>query len=313
MNWKQKIIPPFCFLLLTLATVTLSRVEGFSQPAKYSKEHGDSLINKTYTVDSKKEAEETVTKIVSYTGLTQNFQVVENQNIKNAQAYIRKGKRYIEYNPKFMLRVKDRTKSDWGAISVLAHEIGHHLSGHTLIKRKRLPQEEIDADRFSGFILNQMGATLEEAKLSIANVNLNSDPEKYPPKTERLIAITLGWLDANKLEEGYSSSDTSIASILSALSADSAKLQKKKPYVYKCVIFGDKNYYFVDEKNQVVSIDNYGEPYVVGYKVKSQDISFDWIFSVQSLTYGVDARGKMWSKTYAGDLFVVGKVYNIKR
>ena len=79
------------------------------------------------------------------------------------------------------------------------------------------------------------------------------------------------------------------------------------------MIYGDKNYYFVDAKNQVVSIDNYGESYVVGYKVKSQDPSFDWIFSVQSLTYGVDARGKMWSKTYAGDLFVVGKVYNIER
>ena len=288
-------------------------LSGVSQPSKYSKEHGDSLINKSYTVDSKKEAEETVAKIVSYTGLTQNFEVVENPNIKNAQAYIKKGKRYIEYNPQFMLRVKDRTKSDWGAISVLAHEIGHHLSGHTLVKRNRKPQEEVEADRFSGFILHQMGAALEEAKLSIANVDMNSDPVKYPPKTERLIAITLGWLDANKLEDGYSSSDTSITNILTALSADSAKLVKKKPYVYKCVIFGDKNYYFVDEKSQVVSIDNYGEPYVVGYKVKSQDISFDWIFSVQSLTYGVDSRGKMWSKTYAGDMFVVGKVYNIKK
>ena len=302
MYLKEKIIPATVFFMMSTAA--------FAQPAVYSKEHGDSLINKSYTVDSKKEAEEIVARIVSYTGLTQNFEVVENSGIKNAQAYIKKGKRYIEYNPKFMLRVKDRTKSDWGAISVLAHEIGHHLSGHTLIKRKRKPQEEVDADRFSGFILHQMGATLEEAKLSIANVNLSSDPTKYPPKTERLIAITLGWLDANKLEEGYSAADSSV---LAALSADSAKLNKKKPYVYKCVIFGDKNYYFVDDKSQVVSIDNYGEPYVVGYKVKSQDPSFDWIFSVQSLTYGVDSRGKMWSKTYAGDMFVVGKVYNIKR
>jgi hypothetical protein len=61
----------------------------------------------------------------------------------------------------------------------------------------------------------------------------------------------------------------------------------------------------------VLSIDDYGDTYVVGYKVKSQDPGFDWIFSVQSLTYGVDGRGKMWSKTYAGDMFVVGKVYNI--
>lgn len=303
MALAQKIIPAlFCFGFLFNIS--------FSQ-TNYSKEHGDSLINKNHTVDSKKEAMDAVAKIVNYTGLTQNFEVLENPNIKTAIAYIKKRKRYIAYNPQFMLRVKDRTKSDWGAISVLAHEIGHHLSGHTLVKRNRMPQEEVDADRFSGFILHQMGATLDEAKAAINSIDLNSNPVRYPPKTERLIAITLGWLDANKLEHGYSPSDTIVANALIALSADSAKLKKKKPYVYKCVIYGDKNYYFVDEKNQVVSIDNFGEPYVVGYKVVSQDPGFDWIFSVQSLSYGVDSRGKMWSKTYAGDMFVVGKVYNI--
>ena len=228
-----------------------------------------------------------------------------------AIAYIKERKRYIEYNPQFMLRVKDRTKSDWGSVSVLAHEIGHHLSGHTLIKHKRSLQEELDADKFSGFILYKMGATLEEAKSTINNMELNSNPVTHPPKTERLIAITLGWLDANKLEEGLFSVDTAATNILPRLSSDAEK--KKTPYVYKCMIYGDKNYYFVDEKNQVVSIDDYGQPYVVGYKVKSQDPSFDWIFSVQSLTYGVDFKGKMWSKTYAGDMFVVGKVYNISR
>lgn len=254
-----------------------------------------------------------VAKIVSYTGLSQNFEVVENQNIKTAIAYIKKRKRYIAYNPQFMLRVKDRTKSDWGAISVLAHEIGHHLAGHTLVKHNRKPQEELDADRFSGFILHQMGATLDEAKTAIRSIELDSDPERYPPKTERLIAITLGWLDANKLEHGYSASDTIVSNILLELAVDSAKLKKKAPYVYKCVIYGDKNYYFVNEKNQVISIDDFGDPYVVGYKVVSQDPRFEWIFSVQSLTYGVDSHGKMWSKTYEGDMFVVGRVHILKK
>ena len=211
-----------------------------------------------------------------------------------------------------MLRVKDRTKSDWGAISVLAHEIGHHLSGNTLIKHKINLQDELDADRFSGFILYKMGATLEEAKSVINLVELNSNPETHPPKTQRLIAITIGWLDANKLEEGPFPVDTAITNMLPLLSSNLDK-KKKVPYVYKCMIYGDKNYYFVDEKNQVISIDDYGQPYVVGYKVKSQDSSFDWIFSVQSLTYGVDTKGKMWNKTYAGDMIMVGRVYNIGR
>ncbi len=31
------------------------------------------------------------------------------------------------------------------------------------------------------------------------------------------------------------------------------------------------------------------------------------------MAYGVDSKGKMWSKTYAGDAIMVGKVYNIER
>ena len=284
---------------------------GIAQPEQqYSKAHGDSLIQRKFSVDSKKEAEDAVASIVRYTGLTQNFLIVENPGIPTAIAYIKDRQRYIAYNPQFMLRVKDRTKSDWGAISVLAHEIGHHLSGNTLIKHKLNLQDELDADRFSGFILYKMGASLEDAKSVINLVELNSNPETHPPKTQRLIAITLGWLDANKLEEGILPVDTAITNILPLLSSD---LEKKTPYVYKCIVYGDKNYYFVDDKNQVVSIDDYLQPYVVGYKVKSQDPSFDWIFSVQSLTYGVDSKGKMWSKTYAGDMIMVGKVYNIGR
>jgi hypothetical protein len=298
---------------LTIIFVSICCEFIFSQPnERYSKEHGDSLIHPKYDVDSKKEAEDEVAHIVHYTGLTQNFQIVENSNISTAIAYIRKKQRYIAYNPKFMLRVKDRTKSDWGAICVLAHEIGHHLSGNTLIKGKNNLQEELDADKFSGFIMCKMGASLEEAKSVINLVELNSNPETHPPKIQRLVAITEGWLDANKLEEGFLYQDNSTKIISPAISSDSIK-QKKKLYVYKCVIYGDKNYYFVDAKNQIVSIDNNLEPYVVGYKVRSQDPSFDWIFSVQSLTYGVDSRGKMWNKTYAGDMFVVGRVYNIER
>lgn len=287
-------------------------VRCYAQPEKkYSKAHGDSLIEAKFLVDSKKEAKDAVANIVKYTGLTQNFQIVANTGIPTAIAYNRKKQRYIAYNPQFMLRVKDRTKSDWGAISVLAHEIGHHLSGHTLITRRRDPKEELEADRFSGFILYKMGATLEEAKSCASLVELNAT-ETHPPKTERLIAITLGWLDANKLEEGIFLVDTAATNVLPLLSTDLDK-RRKTPYVYKCLIYGDKNYYYVDEKNQVVSIDDYLQPYVVGYKVKSQDPSFDWIFSVQSLTYGVDSKGKMWSKTYAGDAIMVGKVYNIER
>lgn len=294
---------------LTLILEAIFCQAALSQHDNSSKEKG--LIHKENFSDSKKEAKDAVENIVRYTGLVPNFQIIENPGISTAIAYIKKKKRYVAYNPAFMLRVKNRTQSDWGAISVLAHEIGHHLSGHTLVKRKRNPQEELDADRFSGFILYKMGATLEEAKSAANLVELNNNSGTHPPKTERLIAITLGWLDANKLEERFYSADTLTKNILVDFSSDTLG-QKDSPYRYKCVLFGDKNYYFIDEKNQILSINDYGEPYMVGYKIRSQDPAFDWIFSTQNFFYGVDSQGRIWSKTYSGDTFVVGKAYDIK-
>src|SRR4051812_46756361 len=78
-----------------------------AQPEQqYSKAHGDSLIQGKFHIDSKKEAEDAVASIVRYTGLTQNFLIVENPSIPTAIAYIKDRQRYIAYNPQFMLRVK---------------------------------------------------------------------------------------------------------------------------------------------------------------------------------------------------------------
>jgi len=63
-------------------------------PQKYSREHGDRLIQKKYAVDSKKEAKEAMENSVRYAERTQNFEIVENSNIRNAQASIKKKKIY---------------------------------------------------------------------------------------------------------------------------------------------------------------------------------------------------------------------------
>ncbi|MFH1004888.1 MAG: hypothetical protein V1781_05275 [Bacteroidota bacterium] len=279
-----------------------------------NKIHNDSLIKKEYNSDSKKEADDAIENIVRYTGLYQNFQIVENTNIYTAIAYIKNNKRYIAYNPDFMLRVKDRTKTDWGALSVLAHETGHHLSGHTLIKHERDPKEELEADHFSGFILYKMGASLEEVQSVIILVNLNSSPITHPPKEERLTAITQGWLDANHLEEITFTRDTLLHPVMIKNFTMSDSISgKKKPFVFKCILFGDKNYYFVDDKNRIISINDFGEPFVIGYKVKSKDKNFDWEFSFRNTSYGVDYKGKIWNKTLTGDIFVVGQIYSIKK
>ena len=77
-----------------------------------------------------------VAEIMKYTGLPANFVVVEGQ-VPNAAAVIMAGpdkvpRRVIAYNPSFMGDVIRATKANnWAPVSIMAHEIGHHLSGHT--------------------------------------------------------------------------------------------------------------------------------------------------------------------------------------
>ncbi len=61
----------------------------------------------------------------------------------------------IEYNPMFMAMVMDSSCSNWSAISILAHEIAHHLLGHTLDPTNVRPGDELACDRYSGFILHE--------------------------------------------------------------------------------------------------------------------------------------------------------------
>ena len=97
--------------------------------------HQDSTADYRFVYEPDKEAKEAVGKILQYTGLSPNFTITSGK-VATAMAYIKGWKRYIAYNPDFIFRIRNATRTDWAAVSVLAHEIGHHLSGHTLKNKK---------------------------------------------------------------------------------------------------------------------------------------------------------------------------------
>jgi hypothetical protein len=103
-----------------------------------------------------------VEEILAYVGLPQNFEVY-SANIYNAAALMANGERVILYDPQLIIDIETITNHEWPAVSILAHEIGHHLAGHTL-GGSNDRAIELEADYFSGFILQKMGATLEEAQ-----------------------------------------------------------------------------------------------------------------------------------------------------
>lgn len=149
-----------------------------------------------------------VAQIMKFTGLPQNFKVVEAP-VPNAAAVImldgeKIPQRVIAFNRDFMNIVRAATNGNaWAPISVMAHEIGHHLSGHTITPGGSQPPTELEADKFSGFVLYKMGATLEDAQAAMAELVADGpDGPTHPGRGRRLTAIQEGWVQACEQQGG---------------------------------------------------------------------------------------------------------------
>ncbi len=134
-----------------------------------------------------------VQSIVDKTGLAKNFVTIP-ANVPNAAATIRNGTRILAYNPRFFAQIKSQTGTDWSVVSVLAHEIGHHLNGHTLLQSGSRPPIELEADKFSGFVLASMGAVPAEAVAAIKTLPNARGSLTHPATSDRIEAILDGWV-----------------------------------------------------------------------------------------------------------------------
>lgn len=144
-------------------------------------------------------AERVIDRILRPIGLIRNFKVVECSNTDNCFAAVLKGQRFIVYDAAFMQTIEEETETDWSAISIMAHEIGHHLQGHTIDGRGGQPLKEIEADKFSGFVLHQLGASLEESLVAVRALGNERATSTHPAKPARIEAIRKGWLEAEAM------------------------------------------------------------------------------------------------------------------
>lgn len=152
---------------------------------------------------SNEEAEITVDRILDEIGLFRNFVLQECPNINNAiakniQTSGGEKVRYILYDNDFFNRIDQKAANDWASISILAHEIAHHLNGHSLNNKGSNHKFELEADFSSGFYLAKMGATLEEAQSAIQTLRYEKATATHPAKADRLKEIEKGWRKAYK-------------------------------------------------------------------------------------------------------------------
>jgi hypothetical protein len=123
----------------------------------------------------------------------ENFQVREQNGINNAYATIIRNERYIVYDNKFLENIDRYAGTKLASISVLAHEMGHHYYNHVVNGAGSSLDKELEADYFSGYMMNKMGASLSEAEAAMSQIASPSASSTHPGKTDRLNAIAKGW------------------------------------------------------------------------------------------------------------------------
>ena len=160
---------------------------------------------------SDKSADNALERILGVIGASKRFVLQPCDNINNALATSFNGIRYILYDKDFMDNLD--SGSNWGNLFILAHEVGHHINGHSLdillyksIEPKTLEQrrqQELEADEFAGFVLAKLEGSLDEANKIITSISDNSEDSfsTHPSRDKRLKAVRDGYKKATSINK----------------------------------------------------------------------------------------------------------------
>ena len=151
--------------------------------------------------------ENMIDRILTIGNIRQKYNVCRLPHFSNVGAIIYKNKRLIAYDPVFLHKLARQSgELHWGKVTVLAHEIGHHIYRHPdkmptlkkLPRMKRLAlqrQYELQADEFAGKVLANMGASLgnTQALIRLLKVHQKVALSSHPDANKRVAAVTRGW------------------------------------------------------------------------------------------------------------------------
>ncbi len=256
------------------------------------------------------EARAQVERVVRVSGLEMNFELIVDPSTP-AAAEIINGRRVILFDPRFMAQMADSICPDWGAMSILAHEVGHHLAGHTLRQTTEPWRDELEADEFSGFVLARLGATLSETTSAAARILPEQATPTHPGRKDRIAAIVHGWQNAQAMVnaeltqarhdgglvpmrqtrfdpdgEGDGASDISLAA--------------------RIILYDDPNDYYITKSGRIDSYDGTRRP--VGRKAIPSSADYAWTFQTDVARFDVDYGGRVLMRLPSGRTHEVGVV-----
>ena len=134
-------------------------------------------------------------------GLNSNLKIGMDQiPAQKAIAHNRDGVRLVIFDRHTFADIEQNRETSWAAKAILAHELGHQMQGHVVLK-ERSPAHEIEADRFSGGLLFRLGAKVAEAQSAVREYGAEEASPTHPPRDQRLSAVREGW-KAARTQEG---------------------------------------------------------------------------------------------------------------
>jgi hypothetical protein len=127
-------------------------------------------------------------------GISPSFDVYISAGQNNASASVANGRKILMIDVDFLEGINRMAGTEWGAIQVIAHEVGHHIAGF-LNDRLR---GELNADYWSGQALQRLGSSRESAQAAIMAFGGEQDSSSHPNKYRRAQTIARGWDDARR-------------------------------------------------------------------------------------------------------------------
>lgn len=231
-------------------------------------------------------AHQVIKRVLAVVGLKPNFEIRE-ANVPNAAAVIIKGKRYILYNPKFIAAINSASNTNWAGISIIAHEIGHHLNGHTLSNMGSRPDIELEADEFSGFVMNKLGANLSDAQAALAIAASQKASHTHPARRDRLVAIATGWKNASGAQTEIAAETKKSIKRPVVVNPEKAPPIAEKYIAFDVDFIADpKGIYYITVRGNLVKADGdsldvigrLGESNKRGYKLMFYDKSYNYLY-----------------------------------
>ena len=136
---------------------------------------------------SRDEVQKVVDRIAVAMELKDRYSVAESDQY--AWAAFDPVSRTVIYNPTTMSKLK--SINDWAVVGMVGHELGHGVLGHG---PGYAPENEIEADEWSGRAMGRLGATFDEARSVVLGLAIQfMNNPRLSPLNDRLAAIENGW------------------------------------------------------------------------------------------------------------------------